>query len=433
MKLRSMISAAVLGTASVAGLAASPQAAAAAPARTVPSGAPSGCTATDDDIYAPSENISGDPGDLLACAPAKLSNIPGDIPMKAWKVRYVSTDAKGAKIAVSGTVAVPDAPAPGGGARPTVAFNPGTLGLGEQCAFSKQLAGHFVDMYEGGNLGLFLKAGMAVAATDGVGYLKGSTHTYVVGANAGHALLDAVRASRKIPGGTLTADGQVGISGYSEGGQAALWGAQLAASYAPELKVVGAAAGGVPGDLKVTAKFLNGGAFAGFAADALVGLHSAYPEMPFDSLMNDAGKKAVQDVKSNCLYGTLAVFAGQHVENFSTDHLTLDQIYALKGPDGTSWGEIVDRQKLGVDIGPASSGAKYKIGFPVFQYRGWLEEIIPHETEDATHDAYCKAGINTTWKNTYPTEHLTTDWGAAGDVTNFLADRFAGKPVQSNC
>ncbi|MCP9978870.1 lipase family protein [Actinomadura madurae] len=377
--------------------------------------------------------MPGNPGDLLACRPAKLTNIPGDVPMKAWKVRYVSTDAKGARNVVTGTVAIPAAEWTKSGSRPTVAFNPGTLGSGPQCAFSRQLAGEYVDMYEGANLTLMLKAGFAVAATDGAGYLDGQVHTYMVGANAGHALLDIVRTSRKIPGGTLAPDGKVGISGYSEGGAAALWGAQLASSYAPELDVAGAAAGGVPGDLRLTAKQLNGGFFAGFLADALVGLHAAYPEMPFDELMNERGVQAVEDVRSHCLYGTLAVFLGAKVENFSEDGLTLEQIYALKGPGGVTWGDIVDRQKLGVGIGTPSSGAAYEIGFPVFQYRGWLEEIIPHETEDATRLAYCEAGITTTWKNTYPTEHLSTDWGAAGDVTNFLDDRFAGEPAQGNC
>ncbi|MER7545261.1 lipase family protein [Spirillospora sp. NPDC127506] len=423
MRLRPLLGAAVLGAALAVPVTA-PHALA----------APPGCDATDADIYAaPPATVPGEPGDLLACRPVKLTNIPGDVPMKAWKVRYVSTDVKGAKNVVTGTVAIPEAAWTKGGSRPTVAFNPGTLGSGPQCAFSKQLAGQYVDMYEGGNLQLFLKAGFAVAATDGVGYLDGQVHTYMIGANAGHALLDVVRTSRQIPGGTLTADGKVGISGYSEGGAAALWGAQLASSYAPELDVAGAAAGGVPGDLRLTAKQLNGSFFAGFLADALVGLNAAYPEMPFTELMNDRGAQAVKDVRSNCLFGTLAVFLGARVENFSTDKLTLDQLYAVKGPGGVTWGEVVDRQKLGVDVGPPSSGARYEIGFPVFQYRGWLEEIIPHETEDGTRQAYCAAGINTTWKNTYPTEHLSTDWGAAGDVTNFLGDRFQGKPVTGNC
>ncbi|MGK5551568.1 lipase family protein [Actinomadura kijaniata] len=422
MRLRSLLTGAVLALTSVAAV---PSAATADPAA---------CTATDAEIYAaPPASVPGSPGDLLACRAVKLTNVPGDIPMKAWKVRYVSTDVKGAPNVVTGTVAIPDAAWTRGGSRPTVAFNPGTLGSGPQCAFSRQLAGEYVDMYEGGNLSLFLKAGFAVAATDGVGYLKDRVHTYMVGPNAGHALLDIVRTARRIPGGTLRPDGKVGISGYSEGGAASLWGAQLAASYAPELNVVGAAAGGVPGDLKLTARQLNGSLFAGFLADALVGLSAAYPEMPFEELMNDAGRRAVADVRKNCLYGTLAVFAGARVENYSRDRLTLEQIYALRGPGGATWGEIVDRQKLGVDVGTPASNARYKIGFPVFQYRGWLEEIIPHETEDATRAAYCTAGITTTWKNTYPTEHLSTDWAAAGDVTAFLGDRFEGKPAGGNC
>ncbi|TDC57869.1 triacylglycerol lipase [Actinomadura sp. KC345] len=431
MRLRSLFTTAALGVALAIPVVAAPQAVAVPQTKAA---APPGCDATDAEIYAePPATVRGNPGDLLACRPAKLTNIPGGIPMQAWKVRYVSTDVKGAKNVVTGTVAVPDAAWDGDGSRPTVAFNPGTLGSGLQCAFSKQLAGQYVDMYEGGNLQRFLEAGHAVAATDGVGYLNGQVHTYMIGANAGHALLDIVRASRQIPGGTLTADGDVGISGYSEGGAAALWGAQLAASYAPELNVVGAAAGGVPGDLKVTAKALNGSLFAGFLADALVGLNAAYPEMPFDELMNERGERAIADVKSNCLFGTLAVFLGARVEDFSTDGLTLEQLYAVEGPGGVTWGEIVDRQKLGVGIGTASSNAKYKIGFPVFQYRGWFEEIIPHETEDATRQRYCDAGINTTWKNDYPAEHLSTDWAAARDVTGFLDDRFTGKPAEGNC
>jgi triacylglycerol lipase len=424
MRLRTLLTTVAAGAALVVPTLAIPPAAAAAPA---------GCTASDAEIYAAQGTITGGPGELLACRPTTLPGIPHNIKMKAWKVRYASTDAKGAKIAVSGFVAVPEAAWTKGGSRPVVSFNPGTLGSGTQCAMSKQMSGKYVDAYEGPNLAEFLKAGFAVAGTDGVGYLDGQVHTYMVGANAGHALLDIARTSRQIPGGDLKPDGKVGIAGYSEGGAASLWGAQLAASYAPELNVVGAAAGGVPGDLKLTAKQLNGSLFAGFLADALVGLNAAYPEMPFNDLMNDAGKKAIQDVKSNCLFGTLAVFLGAKVENFSKDKLTLEQIYALRGPNGVTWGEILDRQKLGVDIGTASSAAKYKIGFPVFQYRGYFEEIIPHETEDATRAAYCKAGITTKWTNTYPAEHLSTDWLAAGDVTKFLGERFEGKPAQGNC
>ncbi|GAB3660955.1 lipase family protein [Actinocorallia lasiicapitis] len=395
--------------------------------------APTGCTATAAEIYAPAGSISGAPGDLIACRAVTLPHVPGNIPMKAYQVRYVSTDLRGAKVPVSGTVAVPTAKWTGAGSRPTVAFNPGTLGIGNQCAFSKQIAGAYQDEYEGEQLREFLKAGFAVAATDGMGYIDGGTHAYMIGQNSGHALLDIGRASRQVPGGGLTADGKIALSGYSEGGAASLWAAQLAASYAPELKIVGAAAGGVPGDLRVTAKQLNGSAFAGFLADAVIGLHEAYPTLPFDEIINDAGRSAVADTKKYCLYGTLARFLGARVEGFTTKGHTLDQLYTLTDSTGLSWGDAVDQQKLGVGIGGPFSNAKYKIGFPTFQYRGFFEEIIPHETEEETRRLYCKAGVTTQFNNSYPGEHLLTDSIAINDVTSWIRDRFAGKWMLGNC
>jgi hypothetical protein len=251
-------------------------------------------------------------------------------------------------------------------------------------------------------------------------------HTYVVGQNAGHALLDVARTAFQVPGAGLSPAAKVGIWGYSEGGQASLWAAQFAASYAPGLHVAGAAAGGIPGDLRVVAAALNGGPFAGFLADAVIGLHSACPGMPFTSLLNSTGTAAVSQAESLCVAGTVVAFAGAHVENYTTNHLTLNQIYALHGPQGT-WGEIVDSQKLGVGL-----GTTYKIGFPVFQYRGIADEVIPAATENATHQAYCAAGVTTQW-NTYPGDHILADGEAISDVINWLGNRFTGQPTAGNC
>jgi hypothetical protein len=391
------------------------------------------CDASDQAIYTAPESISAAPGTLLACRSVTLTQVPGNISMRAWKVQYVSTDATGQKIAVTGTVAVPTAAWTGSGARPVVAFHPGTLGLGPQCAFSKQIAGQFQDEYEGDQLAAILKAGWAVAATDGAGYLSGQTHPYVVGANAGHALLDIARASFLVPGGGLNKAAKVGIWGYSEGGAASLWAAQYAAGYAPELQVAGAAAGGVPGDLKVTAAGLNGGAFAGFLADAAIGITTAYPRLPFASLLNNSGREAVARAKTLCLLGTVSAFVGAKIEDYTTDRLALNQLYRVAGSDGVTWGQALDAQKLGVDVGPSwSPVAKYKIGFPVLQYRGLFEEVIPTATEDATRAAYCRAGVTTQW-NTYPGDHLTTDSQAIGDTIAWFTDRFAGRLTLGNC
>ena len=395
---------------------AAPEASAAAPA----------CTAADADVYTPPATVPATPGTVLACRSVTLSQVPGTIAMSAWKVLYSSTDHQGRPVAVSGTLAVPTAPWTGTGARPVVAFHPGTLGLGPQCAFSKQLAGAFQDEYEGDNIAALLKAGYAVAATDGPGYLDGQTHRYVAGTDSGHALLDIARAAPAVPGSGLSRQARIGLWGYSEGGAASLWAAQLAAGYAPELNVVGDASGGIPGDLKQVAAGLDGGAFSGFLADAALGIQAAYPALPFDSLLNDQGKEAVRTAKSVCLVGTVTALAGKSIRDFTTAGLTLDQLYQQPGSDGRTWGQVLDAQKLGVNLGT------YRIAFPVLQYRGALDEVIPTATEDAVRTAYCAAGVRTGWK-IYPGDHLLTDNQAVGDVVTWLGDRFAGRPARNDC
>jgi hypothetical protein len=58
--------------------------------------------------------------------------------------------------------------------------------------------------------------------------------------------------------------------------------------------------------------------------------------------------------------------------------------------------------------------------------------VIPTATEDATHTAYCQAGITTQWKNDYAGDHLIADGSAKADVTKWLGDRFAGTPTSGN-
>jgi hypothetical protein len=398
------------------------------------SAAPTSCDLFDTAIYnAPAAASLPAPGNLIACNSTALPNVPGNVPMKAWKVQYSSTDASGAKVAVSGTIAVPTAAWTGSGTRPVVAFNPGTLGIGSQCAFSKQLSGQFQDEYEGTNIQKALQAGIAVAATDGIGYLNGQVHPYVIGADSGHALLDIARAAGQVPGSGLSATTRTAIWGYSEGGQASLWAAQLAKTYAPSLNIVGAAAGGVPGDLTVVGNQLNGSPFAGFLADAAIGLSTAYPSLPFTSLLNSTGKSAVAAAKTTCLLGTLANFVGAKLESFTTNGYSLAQLRNIAGPDGTTWGQVLDAQTLGVNIGKPGSGAKYTIGFPTMQYRGAAEEIIDTKSENATRDAYCKAGITTDWDQGYPGEHLIADGQAVDNVVSWLTDRFNGKTAPDNC
>ena len=58
----------------------------------------------------------------------------------------------------------------------------------------------------------------------------------------------------------------IGLWGYSGGGLASAWAAEMCGTYAPELDIVGAVLGSPVGDLGHTFRRLNGGLFAGLPA-----------------------------------------------------------------------------------------------------------------------------------------------------------------------
>ena len=151
----------------------------------------------------------------------------------AYRVLYHSQSIAGADIAVSGVVVVPGGTPPPGGF-PIVAWAHGTTGLSDQCAPS--LSG-FASIP---SLTTFLDRGMIVAATDYEGLGTPGIHPYLVGQSEAQSVLDSARAARNLAG--VPASNQVAVVGYSQGGQAALFAAQIAASYSPELFVAGAVA-----------------------------------------------------------------------------------------------------------------------------------------------------------------------------------------------
>jgi hypothetical protein len=79
------------------------------------------------------------------------------------------------------------------------------------------------------------------------------TKTYNVGIAEGRAVLDALRAATRVPGAGLQPSAPMAIEGYSQGGGAADWAAQLHPTYAPELHLAGVAGGGTPANLQAVA------------------------------------------------------------------------------------------------------------------------------------------------------------------------------------
>ena len=361
-----------------------------------------------------SQTDTGQPGDIVSASPSVFSMDPLlHLPMpgvRATRVLYRSTTTVGEPNVVSGTILVPTLPYLRGGGRPLVSYAVGTQGLGDQCAPSNQMAAGTET--EAGIIQGMLLQGWAVAVTDYEGLGTPGQHTYVVGPSLGHAVLDVARAAIRLPGTGLGAATPLAIWGYSEGGAASSWAAELQPSYAPELVLRGVATGGVPADIEATARNLDGGLFAGFGVSALIGLDAAHPELQLAQYLNATGRQKVAANENACLAGLVAAFA---LTKYSD--LTTTDVLAL--PD---WQSAFGESRLGT-IAPQ---------VPILQYHGLLDEVIPYSLGRALRAEWCSQGAVVQF-DTYPAEHATGVLAGAPAAMLWLGARFAGLPAPSNC
>lgn len=397
----------VLAATAVQGTAeAAPQAAATPPA--------------EDPFYKPPTPLPpGSPGDVIRSRPSVFTVDPiGRTPyegVKSWQVLYRSETVQGAPTAISGTVLVPTEAWPGGGKRPLVSYAVGTRGLGDSCAPSYTLT-QGLD-YEELFIADALSRGWAVAVTDMEGLGTPGQHTYEVGGSQGKAVLNMARAAQRLPEAGL-GGGPVGLWGYSQGGTSAGWAAQLAPSYAPELQLKGAFAGGVPADLRAVAASLDGSPFVALMFMAAVGYDTAYPELDLEKYLNDKGRELLAKAKDVCLlsvdgFATLLTTMFKKISDYTTSD-------PLETPQ---WRRRLDENKLG---GRAPA-------VPVFQTQAVFDQIIPFQQADVLHQAWCAKGANVTWRTYTFAEHATGMLWSEPDAMKFLADRFAGKPAEGNC
>lgn len=371
--------------------------------------------ASDSSFYT-APTTTGNAGDLISYRTATVNLGAGAAATQAWNVMYRSTDALGAANVVSGTVIVPTAAWTGSGARPVIDYAVGTHGLAEDCAPSRQMA-QGTD-YENANIAAAIAAGYAVLVSDNPGYTNGSTPTYLAGIAQGHAILDIAKAATQIPNAGISSTAKTAIWGYSQGGQTASWAGEMQSSYAPNLNLVGIAAGGIPGNFLATANYLNGSTGSSFMLAGVIGLATQYPtQIPINSLTNAAGQAAITQAKTQCVFQSLFPYMNKNISQYTLNNQTLAQLVAIP-----SIGQTLNAQNLGTG----------KPSVPLYQYHGQADEFIPLDQSIALKKTYCSKFSNVTFA-LYPGEHIATQFQAAPYVLSWLTDRFNNKATLGNC
>ncbi len=332
----------------------------------------------------------------------------------AKRVLYKSTNRAGRAIAVSGTVLVPNAPWIGVGSRPVLGYAPGTQGMADRCAPSRQFSEGIE--YEGIGIEGLLLRGYAVAMPDYEGLGTVGVHTYMDRVSQGRATLDVVRAAQRLSGTGLSSTSPVGLMGYSQGGGAAASAVELASTYAPELRLKGAVVGAVPADLTKVATNLDGGLYSSFAFFALRGLAASY-DVDLSPYLNATGRATSDRVETECVFDLLNnAFVKSSTLSYNGQPMsTLMAAEPFKS--------IVAAQRIGT----------IKPRVPVLVTHSALDDVIPYSVGKQMAKSWCGRGANVFFSTNVAPLHVGGIVPQTVEALPFFEARFLGLPQISNC
>lgn len=316
----------------------------------------------------------------------------------AWRITYLSTDTHDRPHVVAGTVIAPSALL----ATAVVGYAPGTHGLGDSCAPSR-LLGDGTE-WEAGFLQAYLDHGYAVAVTDYDGY--SGAPTFVNGLSEGRAVLDVVRAAMTIPEADLPGL-PVALSGYSQGGHAVGWAAQIAADYAPELDLRAVAVGAPVPDIIICKNTNDGTYAAGLMVICMMGLDHAYPELDLDSYLTDRGRKIVAEARDQCLMDLMAANA----------FLTADEFVDTAVFEHPDWQRRAGEQLLG---GLAPS-------VPVLVYHSPEDDILEYDSSVLLRDRWRALGAEVDFRPLAGGNHLDATFTGATLALGWIHDQLGGQ------
>lgn len=352
---------------------------------------------------------SGKPGSIIRVWPLDGGGPGGG---NAFRILYRSKGLNNQPIAVSGAIFIPPGPPPPGG-RNVLAYAHPTSGVVEACAPS--LMPDTAGMIWG--LADMLAKGYVVVATDYPGLGTPGIHPYLIGVSEGRAVLDSVRAARDLP--SSGASNRFVVWGHSQGGHASLYTGELAASYAPDLKLFGVAAA-APATYLVELFDADKSTSTGIelTAMALYSWSKLYND-PATSIVEPGAMPIYQRMAQDCIESVPEFAALNQAEK------PLSQMQFLKAdPSETEpWRGIMLRNTPG----QAPAGA------PVFIAQGTADTTVLPAITKQFGVALCKQGTRVSFILMKGVTHTFAAKNSVGQALAWMGDRFRGVPAPSDC
>ncbi|ATQ27357.1 MULTISPECIES: lipase family protein [Rhodococcus] len=348
------------------------------------------------------EPAAADPGAIVSVEP-----LPPELSVSgaavAQRLTYRTEWRSGAPAVGTGVLFVPPGPAPEGG-RPVISYAHGTVGIGDDCAPSRNPRADVERAY----LEHWLAQGYAVVAADYPGLGTDGVHTYLDGQSAANSVVDIVRAGRAAE---PSLSPRWVVVGQSQGGHAALHTAHRASLRAPELDFRGTVTTGAPSNLERLFPFGGPGfpdpGFEGlvaFSSYIFAGLRAAHPDLDVNSYLTPTGREFVDAAERLCYNELDALASDVRVGDLAARPLS-------EGPFPAVFTDYLGVPTSGYDR-------------PMFLAQGIHDTMVPAPLSAGLAADLLAAGADIDYR-VYVAGHNTTMTRSLPDTTPFVARLFA--------
>ncbi len=357
------------------------------------------------------------PGTVLRTRTIALAGTTGGEPATATQVLYRTTGELGQATVTVATIIRPVTPAVG--ATKLVSLQTPYDALGAQCDPSYSLQGGTGDAtagYDEAQLQTFVKSGDTVVVSD----YEGEALDWEAGQESGYGTLDAIRAAEHALH-LHAASTPVGMIGYSGGSIATEFASELAHAYAPDLDIVGAAAGGVPVDLLHNLRYINGSpSWSGVIPASIVAISRAF-DLNLGPALSAYGRSLAHTVAHQCIGSFLSKYPG----------LTYQKLFKPQYSDVfklASFVAVSDHMIMGRSGTPRSP-----VFIAVGNADGTGDGVMVARDVQALAYTYCRRGVSVEFREYTGDNHYTAALAFDPDATAFLETRLAGVAVPNGC
>lgn len=377
---------------------------------------PTGAAATPlpsaDPFYSYSGNLSAKkPGQVLKRRPSRFVAAGLTVPVDTTQLLYRSVGNLGQPIAGVTTVLRPR----GGGNNQVISYHMAYDALGSQCDPSYTLQGNMptpISRVEQTLIGSYVARGYTVLVPD----YEGLDEQWTIARQEGKLALDGIRAAEsflRLPSST-----PVALLGYSGGSVPTEFAAEFAPTYAPELAIKVAAAGGLPVNLAHNLNYVSGSQKWAGVMPAVVEAYRRTYNLNVSKFLSARGMQLLADVRNLC------------IASFASKYPGLTNAQMVKPPYTSLLQVKVVRDLIAANVMGTLGRPRIPMFLGVGQINGSIGDGVMI-TADVRNLAskYCSQGVPVHFKRYAGDSHGQAFLPFEADADAFITARLAGRPV----